>query len=404
MHSFRILTSVVLAAGAFTLAAPGEPTVDPAALDRLVSAAEASQSNALFVHQKGKPVREAFFKSPDKRIYVFSVTKAFTGLALGIAWDRGLIPNIETPVSDYFPEVAKDPLFARVRIRHLLQHTSGIQTTRGSKDIYPQRDFVRFALESPVISPPGEVYEYNNRAINLLSGIVAKVANTTMEAFLIEHLFQPLGIRDYRFGRDKAGNTWAMDGLELKTSDLIRVGSLLANRGRWNDRQIVSERWLDLAMTGNLIRLHRSAPVGLSLFSLDLDGGVLIPASTVDALVQAGLEEPLANRLRSLSDREFAKASELGTALQATFQPAELEVIAAAGGRAMIPIYRKTKGRRLVYHDGDLGNYLIVIPESGLAVVRTIDERRGRGKPNGFEEIYGLTARLLPPQDPPQTP
>jgi hypothetical protein len=49
-----------------------------------------------------------------------------------------------------------------------------------------------------------------------------------------------------------------------------------------------------------------------------------------------------------------------------------------------------------VYHDGDLGNYLIVMPENGLAVVRTIDERRGRGKPNAFEEIYGLTVRLVP--------
>jgi hypothetical protein len=62
----------------------------------------------------------------------------------------------------------------------------------------------------------------------------------------------------------------------------------------------------------------------------------------------------------------------------------------------MIPVYRKAKGRRLVYHDGDLGNYLIVMPENGLAVVRTIDERRGRGKPNAFEEIYGLTVRLVP--------
>jgi len=71
-----------------TLQAAGQAGVDPAALDRLVSAAEAKQSDALFVHQHGKPVHEAFFKSKDKRIYLFSVTKAFTGLAVGIAWDR----------------------------------------------------------------------------------------------------------------------------------------------------------------------------------------------------------------------------------------------------------------------------------------------------------------------------
>lgn len=395
----RILRSTVLAACAWTIAAAGETAVDPTALGRLVSAAEESQSNALFVHRHGKAVHEGFFKSSDKRIYLFSVTKAFAGLAVGLAWDRGLIPGVEAPVSDYFPEAAKDPMFARVRIRHLLQHTSGIQTTRGSRDIYPQPDFVRFALESPVGTPPGEVYEYNNRAINLVSGIVGKVAGKRMEAFLVEHLFEPLEIREYRFGRDKAGNTWAMDGLELRVSDLIKVGDLLAQRGRWNGRQVISEKWLELAMQGNLIRLHRSAPVGLSLFSVDLDGGVSIPVVTVEALIRAGLEERLAGRLRPLAGREFAKASELGAELQATFQRPELEAIAAAGGRAMVRIYQKTGGRRLVYHDGDLGNYLIALPESGIAVARTIDERRGRGKPHDFAEILGLTARLVPGVD-----
>ncbi len=396
MNFTRILTLGLLSCFVLSVDARGQSNVDPVALERLLSAAESKQSNALLVHQHGKPVSEKFFKSSDKRIYLFSVTKAFTGLAVGLAWDRGLIPNIEAPVSDYYPEAAKDPLMARVRIRHLLQHTSGITTTQGSGDIYPQRDFVRFALESPVVTPPGEVYAYNNRAINLLSGIVAKVTRKSMEEFLAEQLFQPLGIRSYRFGRDKAGNTWGMDGLELKASDLIKVGDLLASRGRWNGQQIISERWLDLAMQGNLIRLHRSAPTGLGLFSLDVDGGVSIDAGTLDSLSRVGLDERLAARLRPFAGREFPKASELGSALHEVFQPTELEAIAAAGGRAMIPLYRKSKGRRLVYHDGDLGNYLIVVPEAGLCVVRTIDERRGRGKPNAFEEIYGLTHQLLP--------
>lgn len=43
---------------------------------------------------------------------------------------------------------------------------------------------------------------------------------------------------------------------------------------------------------------------------------------------------------------------------------------------------------------------LIAVPGTGIAVARTIEEKDGRGKPNGFEEIYGLTARLLPPLQP----
>ncbi len=394
VNRFALSSCVLMGIG---FAAHAASSLDAAALDRLFAAAEQKQSNALFVHERGEPVREQFFDAKDRRIYLFSVTKVFAALAVGIAWDRGLIPSIEEPVSRYFPDANKDPQFGQIRIRHLLQHTSGIETTQGSRDIYPRKDFVRFALESPVVTSPGEIYAYNNRAINIVSGIIRLASGKSMEEFLVEHLFKPLEIRDYRFGRDKTGNTWAMDGLELRGSDLIKIATVIADNGRWRGRQIVSERWLDVATQGNLIRLHRSAPAGLGLFCVDIDGAVVIPATTVEALARSGLEEPLISRFRSVSGREFPKASELGQTLQATFNPSELEKIAAAAGREMVPVYRKPRGRTLVYHDGEFGVILVAVPRTGIAVARTIDEKRGRGKPNGFEEIYSLTARLLPP-------
>lgn len=125
---------------------------------------------------------------------------------------------MEHPVGKYLTEMNLDATRAKIRIRHVLQHMSGIQTTKGSGDIHPQADGVKFAMESPVISEPGEVYEYNNRdrAINLVSGVIQRVSGKSMEDFLVEHLFKPLDIRDYRLGRDKAGHTWAMDTLVFK--------------------------------------------------------------------------------------------------------------------------------------------------------------------------------------------
>jgi CubicO group peptidase (beta-lactamase class C family) len=380
-----------------TLDLMAQSRIQSGPLEELVRQAKAQRSNALFVNEDGNPVREEFFDSRDRRIYVFSVTKLFSGLAVGLAWDRKLIPSIDEPVARYFPGEAKDPGFEKIRIRHLLQHTSGIETTQGSRDIYPQKDFVRFALQSPIVSEPGEVYQYNNRAINLIPGILRKVTGKSMEAFLVEHLFKPLDIRDYRFGRDAAGNTWGMDGLEIKASDLIKVGRVLANRGRWKDQQIISERWLDVAMQGNLVRLHRAAPTGCGFFCMDLGGGVVIAPETIDLLVRGGLSEALAGRLRVFVGREYARASDLGAALQSGFKTDELESISAAAGREMHPLYRKVKGSRMVYHDGDLGNYLIVLPDDGIAVVRTIDQKRGRSGPHAFEEIFGLSARLVSP-------
>ncbi len=177
MNSLRWAVGLALL---FTVTGSGQVVPDSEALDRLFKAAEAKQSSALVVYANGAPVREQFFKGGDRRVYLYSVTKLFSGLAIGLAWDRGLIPSIEEPVTRYFPKADRDPQFDQIRIRHVLQHTSGIETSQGSRAIYPQKDFVRYALEARVISKPGEVWNYNNRAVNLVSGIIRHVSGKSM--------------------------------------------------------------------------------------------------------------------------------------------------------------------------------------------------------------------------------
>jgi len=379
---------------------PAQSALNPAALDRLFADAEAQHSNALFVYQNEQPVRATFFKARDERIHLYSITKVFASLAVGLAWDRGLIPSIDEPISTWFPQIAGDPLKSRIKLRHLLQHTSGIFTTQGSQDIYPQPDFVKFALESPVVSPPGEEYKYNNRAINIASGIVRQVTGKPMEDLLVAGLFRPLGITDYRFHHDRAGNTWAMDGLELKVSDLVKIGCLLADNGRWKDQQIVSEKWLAVATQASLISLDRKSGYGLGLVVIELNARLSIPAAPVDALEKAGLATATIAKLRPLADQEFKSEKELGQALKQVLSLTELDAISAVAGHEMMPIYRNASGRRLLMHDGEIGEILIALPGYGIGVARTIDEKRGRAGDFGFSAIYEEVLDLVRPQKP----
>jgi len=132
-----------------------------------------------------------------------------------------------------------------------------------------------------VVSAPGEVFKYNNRAINIASGVIRKVTGKPMEALLVEHLFMPLNITDYKFRHDRAGNTWAMDGLELKVSDLVKIGSLLADNGQWKGKQIISEKWLSVATQASLGSLDRNGAYGLGLFVLEPEARLTIPSASV---------------------------------------------------------------------------------------------------------------------------
>src|ERR1041385_507201 len=294
------------------LTAFAQGSLDPVALDKLFEEAKAQHSNALFVYRHGEPVRETFFDAKDRRIRLYSVTKVFTGLAVGLAFDSGLIRSIDEPVSTWFSEAASDPLKRQLKLRHVLQHVSGIFTTKGSHDIYPQKDFVKFALESPIISSPGTVFNYNNRAINIASGIVGKVTGKPMEALLADKFFKPLGITDYKFRHDGAGNTWAMDGTEMKVSDLVKVGCVLAEGGRWKGQQLISEKWLAVATEASLVSLDRNGAYGLGIFVLEPDSRLMVASGTIDALAKAGLAGELVSKLRVLADKEFKGSKEFG--------------------------------------------------------------------------------------------
>jgi len=385
-----IVCVLVLLSGQVLRAQPAPAT---AALDKLFADADAQHSNAVFVYQNEQPVRTEFFKAKDQRIYLYSVTKVFAGLAIGIAYDKGLIPSIDEPVSTWFPELASDPVKSKIKLRHLLQHSSGILTTQGSQDIYPQHDFVKFALESPMASTPGEEVKYNNRAVNIESGIIRKVTGRSMEDWLVENLFKPLGITDYKFRHDDAGNTWAMDGLELKVSDLVKIACVLADDGKWQGKQIVSERWLAVATTASLISMGTDAnPYGLGLFVHDpWDARLTIPATTVDALEKAGLSRAIVVKLRPLADKEFKGGIKFGQAMKQQFSATELEAISAVAGREMIPVYRNLNGRVIVGHEGEIGEYVVALPAYHIAVARTIDEKRGRA---GDFEFHSLVQRV----------
>lgn len=373
-----------------------QPAPKQADLDKLFADADAQHSNAVFVYQNEQPVRTEFFKAKDQRIYLYSVTKVFSGLAIGIAYDKGLIPSIDEPVSTWFPEMANDLLKSKIKLRHLLQHSSGILTTQGSQDIYPQHDFVKFALESPVVSTPGEEVKYNNRAVNIESGIIRKATGRSMEEWLAENLFKPLGITDYKFRHDDAGNTWAMDGLELKVSDMVKIACVLADDGKWQGRQIVSERWLAVATQASLISMGTDAnPYGLGLIVHDPpDARLTIPVATVDALEKAGLSQAIVVKLRTVEGREFNGGIKFGQAMKQQFSTTELEAISAVAGREMIPVYRNLNDRVIVGHEGEIGEYIVALPAYHIAVARTIDEKRGRAGDfefhTLFQRVYGL--------------
>ncbi|WP_431966706.1 serine hydrolase domain-containing protein [Nocardia sp. bgisy134] len=185
---------------------------------------------------------------------VWSVTKSVVSLLAGIAWDRGLL-DLDAPIDKYLPPGLGDAAHRAIRIEDLLTETSGMTVgvlTEGITGVVPidPHSAVQ-ALAVPLDNPPGTVFSYSQRNVDLLTFVIELAIGEPFQQFAQRELFDPLGIlrSDYYWAKDRAGNTYGYAHLMIPPNDLAKLGLLVSNEGRWGADQLVSEEYLRMALT-----------------------------------------------------------------------------------------------------------------------------------------------------------
>lgn len=375
-----------------------QPAYQNAVLNELISFNEKMKSDRLLVSINDTIIADKTFRGKaNDKFLIYSITKVFSGMAIGILIDDHLIDHPEVPVATFFNEWRNDSLKSKITIRHILQHTSGLFTQAGSRDIYAQPDFVQYALGSKLVTEPGLVYNYNNRAINIISGIVHKVTGGSLEALIRQKVFFPLGITDYEWRHDGAGNTWGMDGLWLAAKDLLKVGQLLSNYGLWEGKRILSERWCKLMYQVPLVNCYNGLyGYAMAIRSLPFQEVITISNSTIDLLRKNGLPVPLLNKLNLLAQSGGYNYNQLGQKLKELFTVNELEALTSFANRHLIPIYTISNGNFFIKHGGEYGLLLTAFPHRNKVLVRYLGEKWGRQqKTDGTGYKYFIDDELV---------
>ena len=214
------------------------------ALDTLQRRAAETHSDALIVLQHGQTLCACFSERPRAPIHLMSCTKSIVALAFGCLLDDGRLASLDQPLATLYPEW-KQGQKTNITIRMLLNHTSGLQNVpNAGLEIEPAPDVVQLALAAELDFVPGSASRYNNKAVNLLAGVIQRVSGQRLDHFVQQALFTPLGITEYRWMTDRAGNPYVMAGLSLHPADFAAIGQLVVHGGRWNGAAIVSDSWL----------------------------------------------------------------------------------------------------------------------------------------------------------------
>lgn len=218
----------------------------PASLFVPLVAADAREQLGMYgVHvlQEGRGEAEHRFRADDL-VHVFSCSKTFTALAVGMLVDAGALRVQDRLVDVVAPRGPVAPGVEDITLEHLLTMTSGSSFTCFTEEEKLQADVASAFFAAPLRSAPGERFDYSNGSTYMLARAVDAAAGEDLREFLLPRLFEPLGILNPQWFRCRGGHSWGAYGLHLRTSELARLGRLLLQEGAWEGERIVSREWV----------------------------------------------------------------------------------------------------------------------------------------------------------------
>ena len=191
-------------------------------------------------------IAEYYGEGYDKSSLVtsWSVAKSFTSTLIGIAIDEGYISSINDPITDYLPEwKGKDQ--DNILLKHLLAMQSGMDDHPLAGVVF-STNMVKYSLDRDVLRPPETAFSYSNEDSMLLGEILENATGFSVQDYADKKLFNILEIED-KWWTDQAGNTVTYAGLDMNPRDFAKFGLMVAQDGKWENKEVVSSEWLESA-------------------------------------------------------------------------------------------------------------------------------------------------------------
>ena len=266
-------TSAVVEDG-WKVAAPEEVGIDSAPLAEMIDFAREREIpvHSVQIVRRGQLVLDAYFHPyrAGMRHDIASVTKSVTSTLIGLAIEKRHLRDVQQAVTSFFPARSIAALDARKRaltLEHLLTMQAGWDCGFEPKEarLFEMRrspDWPQFMLDLPMIAEPGTRWAYCSGNCHLLSAIVTQTTATNALAFARRELFGPLGIEDVVWPADGHGNNHGWGDLQLHPRDMAKLGQLFLQRGRWGNRQVISEGWIQQATRAHVERTSNNDHYG----------------------------------------------------------------------------------------------------------------------------------------------
>lgn len=223
-------------------------------LDKISAYAQSHNSSALLVIHEGKIVLEHYWQgfSATSTSNSMSLAKTVVALLIGIAIEEGHIDSEVDSVAKYISEWSQDKR-QEITLQDLLYMQSGLRNDDDSNNLgsdlvqmYANTDVDAVAFGVPALTPPGKTFDYNNVNTQILSEVLERATGEKYVDYLSNKLWQPLKAQSANIWLDRPeGNPKAFCCLFATPRDWGKIGQLILNQGKVNNKQVVPSQWLN---------------------------------------------------------------------------------------------------------------------------------------------------------------
>ena len=220
--------------------------------------------DSLLISHKGKLLFESYYLRGRINLphYQGSATKVLTSLALGRAIELGYLTmdDLNKPLVSFLKDLDSTKLVdgvENITLHKALTMRSGIRISSDKRaeleenpeSLKGQGQIQAWLEHSAPITAESQSYSYSFDA-DLVMQVIEAVVPGTAQEFLGNEFFDKMGISNYQWKTSISGLPAAGDRTSITTRDMIKLGTLVINNGKWNGEQLISADYLAKATSG----------------------------------------------------------------------------------------------------------------------------------------------------------
>ena len=215
--------------------------------------------DSLLIAHKGKLLFESYYQRARVNLPHFqsSTTKSYTSLALGRAIQMGYLTmaDLNKPLVSFLKDL--DPTTfvdgaEKITLHQALLMSSGIRISDEQREEFEktpsrlkgQGEVQAFLERSAPITAKSQIFKYGGGQSNLVMQVIEAVVPGTAEAFIKNELLDKMGISNYRWQTGVSGLPEAGQRVSMTSRAMVKWGTLVINKGKWQGEQLISADYL----------------------------------------------------------------------------------------------------------------------------------------------------------------